>query len=213
VDPLAAIYAAACARDPSYGALFHELGPSREREALLWFFTRRLRIILAQLSRVAGGALLVAEDGGGAVIGGVGLLPPAAAHPSLWAAASWAAAWLCAFGLRSLLRLLSLDAQYSAGLAPQPGECEVVMLAVAASARRGGVGSALLRAALHLAPPRARLLLGTNTAANARWYAARGWSLASTRAIVVDGSPPYTQHVFRAQREAALTGAADSARG
>ena len=213
VPALAALYADACAPDPSYGALFHELGAEGARQALTWFFSRRLRLLLARMAASGGaaaaaGTLLLAEDAAGALIGGVGLLPPPeAAHSfaSHWATASWAAAWLCAFGLHSLLRLLDLDRQYSAGLAKRPGEFELVMLAVQPASRRGGVGAALLSAALRAAPSHSQLVLGTNTTANARYYAARGWTLASTCTIAVRGAPrSYTQHVFRASCEDAL---------
>jgi GNAT superfamily N-acetyltransferase len=207
VPALAALYAQSCSADPSYGALFHELDAADERDALRWFFTRRLTLILSQIAAGSGGAILVAVDDSG-VLGGVGVLPPSLAHFSVWAAAAWAAAWLCKFGLFSLLRLLDLDKQYSAGLGAAPDERELVMLAVRAASRGGGVGTALLRAALRGAPPGARLLLGTNTAANARFYERRGWTLSSKCEIAVRGAPrAYTQHVFRALREDALAGA------
>ena len=208
VPALATLYAESCAHDPSYGALFHELDAAGERDALQWFYTRRLTLILSQIAGGAGGAILVAVDGAGAVCGGVGLLPQSLAHFSVWAAAAWAVTWLCKFGVSSLFRLLDLDKKYGAGLRPAPDERELVMLAVRAASRSGGVGTALLRAALLTAPPGARLLLGTNTAANAQFYARRGWQLSTTCEIAVRGVPrAYTQHVFRALREEALAGA------
>ena len=163
VQPLASLYAAACADNPAYSAIFL-LDGERKARTLEWFFERRLALLLARGAFV----LVAVDEASGAVVGGVGLVPPAS-RPRLADKLAVAAAWLCAWGLPSFLRLLELDRLASSGLVCG-GELELVMMAVAEERRGAGVGGALVREALRLAGAGSRIRLATNKIHNVRYY-------------------------------------------
>ena len=163
VRPLASLYAVACDDNPGYSAIFLLDGASKTR-ALEWFFERRLLLLLARGAHV----LVAVDEASGEVVGGVGLVPPAC-RPRVADKLSVAAAWLCAWGVPSFLRLLELDRLASSGLVAG-GEVELVMMAVAERRRGAGVGGALLREALRLAGAGSRVRLATNKPSNVRYY-------------------------------------------
>jgi GNAT superfamily N-acetyltransferase len=154
VADAARLYALAFLDNGAYDTIFLlPRGSDEQRAAYEWFFTRRLRAFVA-----AGNAFYVArDDATGAVVGAVGLLAPDR-RPSLLALL-WhgLAAWVCAYGPRSLLRALDVDDRLkagrgdvalAAGLPPGTVPHELSMMAVHPAWQRHGVGRALLARAL-----------------------------------------------------------------
>lgn len=205
LDDLAELYACECLANPAYRALFLLDTAEDAQQALRWFFDRRLRL----LQRL-GAPLLVAVSASDRVIGGVGLVPPSC-HPGLADMLPELASLACSYGLGALGRLFALDRQYTRSLhaaaAASPGACELVMLATAADARRGGVGSALLRAAAEVAAG-APLVLGTNSLVNVEWYVRRGFEECSCSEVRVAGAQPFSQWTMRSDAARVLAATA-----
>lgn len=208
IDDLAELYATECLGNPAYRALFLLDADEDAQQALRWFFDRRLRLLMR-----LGAPLLVAVADSGQVIGGIGLVPPNC-HPGLADMLPELASLVCSYGLGTLGRLFSLDRQCTKSLraaTATPEATEIVMLATAGSARRGGVGSALLRAAAELATG-STLVLGTNSLANVEWYKSRGFDECSCSENRVSGARAFSQWTMRSDASRVLAAIAPRGR-
>jgi ribosomal protein S18 acetylase RimI-like enzyme len=185
VSSMATLYASTFWANPCYRAIFLLSNEEEERAALRWFFSVRVRMLIA-----LGNTFLVAEEegrsaGGGRrrLVGAVGIVAPTR-RPTLWSMLRHGlGTWVCRYGAASLGRALAVDEACKVGASRRSGAVawELVMMAVDPSVQGKGVGTELLKRLLQALAssssggPLPRIVLSTQEPHAARMYGRFGF--------------------------------------